>query len=116
EPITRPTEELERILPPTARSPAARCFAHRRRGPDRRLPIVSKALPLRLPTPTRTLATLAESFRYHCAASNYSPATVRIYTTAVSDFDAFLAGNSLPQVVRAIEREHIEKFIGSVLK
>jgi site-specific recombinase XerD len=77
---------------------------------------VSKTLPLRQTTPARTLSTLAESFRYHCKASNFSPSTVRIYTTAVADFDDFLAERHLPREVRAVERAHIESFLASVLE
>ena len=77
---------------------------------------MNKPLQLRPATSPRTLSRLAESFRYHLKASNLSPATLVVYTRAVADFDAFVAEHDLPQEVGAIERQHIESFLASVLE
>src|SRR6266571_3874884 len=76
---------------------------------------MSKTLPLRPPTPARTISRLAESFRYHLKAANLAPATLVVYTRAVADFDAFAAERGLPQEVRAIEADHIKSYLAWVL-
>src|SRR5438309_7387769 len=76
---------------------------------------MNKTLQLRPETSSRSLSRLAESFRYHLKASNLSPATLVVYTSAVADFDAFAAEHGLPQEVRAVEADHIKSYLAWVL-
>jgi site-specific recombinase XerD len=51
------------------------------------------------------------SFGRHLRAGNRSPLTIRSYSEAVRQFDAFLAGKGMPRAVAGIRREHVEAFI-----
>jgi site-specific recombinase XerD len=61
-------------------------------------------------TPPDVLANLA-SFGRHLRAGNRTPMTIKSYTEAVRQFDAFLASKAMPRAVGAIHREHVEAFI-----
>lgn len=51
------------------------------------------------------------SFGRHLRAGNRSPMTIKAYSEAVRQFDAFLAARGMPQAVANIRREHVEAFI-----
>jgi site-specific recombinase XerD len=51
------------------------------------------------------------SFGRHLRAGNRSPLTIRSYTEAVRQFDAFLGRQGMPRAVAGIRREHVEAFI-----
>lgn len=50
-------------------------------------------------------------FGRHLRAGNRSPATIRAYSEAVRQFDAFLAAKGMPRAVAGIRREHVEAFV-----
>jgi site-specific recombinase XerD len=56
------------------------------------------------------------SFGRHLRAANKSPMTIKAYTEAVRQFDAFLGDRGMPRTVAAIRREHLESFIEDQLK
>ena len=51
------------------------------------------------------------SFGRHLRAANKSPLTIKSYSEAIRQFDAFLEARGMPQAVANIRREHIETFI-----
>jgi site-specific recombinase XerD len=51
------------------------------------------------------------SFARHLRAGNRSPATIKTYSKAVTQLDAFLAAQGMPRAVGGIRREHVEAFI-----
>lgn len=65
--------------------------------------------------PPDVLPNLA-SFGRHLRAANKSPMTLKAYTEAVRQFDAFLGDRGMPQTVAGIRREHVESFIEDQLK
>jgi site-specific recombinase XerD len=62
------------------------------------------------PAPPDVLDNLA-SFGRHLRAGNRSPMTVKSYSAAIRQLDAFLADRGMPRAVAAIRREHVEAFI-----
>jgi site-specific recombinase XerD len=61
-------------------------------------------------------AALVRSFQRSLEAANRSPATIRIYTISVAQLADFLAERGMPLSVASITREHVEEFIGDVLR
>jgi site-specific recombinase XerD len=51
------------------------------------------------------------SFGRHLRAGNKSPMTIKSYTEAIHQLDAFLADRGMPRTVAGIRREHLESFI-----
>jgi site-specific recombinase XerC len=62
-----------------------------------------------------TIAELAFDFDLSLAARNASPATRKVYGTAVAQFAAYLEQQGMPQVVAHLTREHVEAFIAGLL-
>lgn len=60
--------------------------------------------------PPDVLPNLA-SFGRHLRAANKSPTTIKSYTEAVRQLDAFLEARGMPRAVAHIRREHLETFI-----
>ena len=56
------------------------------------------------------------SFGRHLRAANKSPMTIKAYTEAVRQFDAFLAAKGMPRAAGGIRREHVEAFIEDQLR
>jgi site-specific recombinase XerD len=50
-------------------------------------------------------------FEAHLRAGNLSALTIKSYSQAVHQLDAFLAGRGMPRTVAGIRREHVEAFI-----
>jgi site-specific recombinase XerD len=50
-------------------------------------------------------------FRRHLDAANRSPNTIRAYSEAVRQLDAYLADRGMPRALGALNREHVEAFI-----
>jgi site-specific recombinase XerD len=51
------------------------------------------------------------SFGRHLRAGNRSPMTIKAYTEAVRQLDAFRAARGMPRTVAGVRREHVEAFI-----
>ena len=51
------------------------------------------------------------SYHLSLRAGNKSPATIKTYLAALTQFKRFLAEHGMPRTLRAIRREHIEAFI-----
>ncbi|HUG29249.1 MAG TPA: tyrosine-type recombinase/integrase [Candidatus Limnocylindria bacterium] len=51
------------------------------------------------------------SFGRHLRAANKSPLTIKSYTEAIRQLDAFLAARGMPRAVAVVRREHLETFI-----
>ena len=62
------------------------------------------------------LGALVKSWRRHLAAENKSPRTVQTYTEALNRFGAFLGERGMPTDPAAIAREHVEEFVGHLLR
>lgn len=60
--------------------------------------------------PADVLPNLA-SFGRHLRAANKSPMTIKSYTEAIRQLDAFLEARGMPRAVANIRREHLETFI-----
>ncbi|HEV2413626.1 MAG TPA: tyrosine-type recombinase/integrase [Candidatus Dormibacteraeota bacterium] len=63
-----------------------------------------------------TNSDLAKSFRYFCKASNYSPATVKMYTRAVDRLMRFLAQDDLSLRIHDVRRPQVEQLIAEELE
>jgi site-specific recombinase XerD len=63
-----------------------------------------------------SLPSLAPSFRYFCKASNYSPATVKIYARAVDRLVAFLRERGFSDRIADIDRGRIEQLLADELE
>src|SRR4051812_37933183 len=59
---------------------------------------------------------LAKSFERSLLAANRSPATIRIYTISVQQLGKFLAERGMPLVLAHITREHVEEYVGDVVR
>lgn len=57
-----------------------------------------------------TIDELADEFALHLKASNKSPATIKVYGTAVDQLAVFLAETGMPTEIASITREHVEAF------
>lgn len=62
-----------------------------------------------------TLTELADEFLLHLKAENKSPATVKIYGTAVDQLARYLEDAGMPTEVANIRREHVEAFIAHLV-
>jgi len=56
-----------------------------------------------------------KGFQRRLRAENRSPATVEVYTQAITQLEAFLRERGMPLVVAEITREHMEEFQGDLL-
>lgn len=74
----------------------------------RTVPLVSPIAP--------DIPALFKSFERSLLAANLSPATIRIYTISVQQFDRFLVDRGMPRAVAAISREHVEEYLTHVLR
>jgi len=63
-----------------------------------------------------TIAEMAECWERSLAANGRSAETIRTYTTAVAQFDAFAADQGMPREVAKVSREHVEAFIIHLLE
>jgi site-specific recombinase XerD len=63
-----------------------------------------------------TVSGLAPSFRYFCKASNYSPATVKIYTRGVDRLIRFLTDHGLSEQILDVQRSQIEQLLAEELE
>lgn len=63
-----------------------------------------------------TVADLADDFVLTLRSQNKSPATVKLYRTAVAQFVDFTSDAGMPQVATAVTREHVEAFIAHLLQ
>lgn len=59
---------------------------------------------------------LAKSFRRSLEAANRSPATIRVYSISVAQLAEFLHASGMPLVVANITREHVETWLGDILR
>jgi len=62
------------------------------------------------------IAELLPEFTIMLKATNRSPATIALYTRAVSFLDAFLTERGMPRAVDAVAREHLETFFAGMLE
>lgn len=71
---------------------------------------------MNVPAAPSDLRRLLPSFERHLRAENKSTKTVDTYLEAAGQLAAFLEDSGVPTDVEAIRREHIEAFIGHLLK
>lgn len=62
-----------------------------------------------------TIEEMRECWARSLRSRNARSETVRTYTTAVEQFDAFLAAQGMPREVAKVSREHVEMFIEHLL-
>ncbi len=62
-----------------------------------------------------TVAELRVDLELSLQAANKSPATIRTYTAAVTQFADFLDGHDMPVEVSEIRREHVEAFLADLI-
>lgn len=62
-------------------------------------------------TPSSDVLPNLASFGRHLRAANKTPATIKAYSEAVRQFDAYLDAKGMPRTVATIHREHVESFI-----
>lgn len=72
-------------------------------------------MPSKLRPLTTPITSLIADFALSLEAAHRSESTIRSYTSAVAQLDAYLAARDLPRDVRGIERRHVEAFIADRL-
>ena len=62
-----------------------------------------------------TVTELAVDLELSLQATNKAPTTIRIYTTAVRQLGAYLAGHDLPTEVADVQRVHVEGYLSDLM-
>ena len=75
-----------------------------------------RSQPLNVAFKTGDVGLLARSFRRTLEAADQSPGTVRAYTIGVTQFATFLQTRGMPLRVANITREHVEAWLGAILR